>query len=160
MPLSFTPLLLLKLLHVCDQWHSSRVFTPRTGWHCKLRPTTEGALSLPLAANFWSAVPASLRTECLDAVHELMRMQVMQIASSKEGALTNVQITVYGARLTMDSAVLGLASSGCGCCTVRVFMAGVLRSRTPLLVHAPARLKLLHTCDEWHSSRVFTPLTG
>jgi hypothetical protein len=26
----------------CDQWHSSRVFTPLTGWHCKLRPNTEG----------------------------------------------------------------------------------------------------------------------
>jgi hypothetical protein len=32
----------LKLLHVCDQWHSSRVSTPLTGWHCKLRPNTEG----------------------------------------------------------------------------------------------------------------------
>jgi hypothetical protein len=32
MPLSFTPLLRLKLLHACDQWHASRasvlVFTP------------------------------------------------------------------------------------------------------------------------------------
>jgi hypothetical protein len=26
-PLRFTPLLWLKLLHACDQWHSSRVFT-------------------------------------------------------------------------------------------------------------------------------------
>jgi hypothetical protein len=36
--------------HVCslqvsmfvNQWHSSRWFTPLTGWHCKLRPKTEG----------------------------------------------------------------------------------------------------------------------
>ena len=42
MPLSFTPVLRLKLLHACDQWHSSRVFTPLTGPHCKLRPNTEG----------------------------------------------------------------------------------------------------------------------
>jgi hexosaminidase len=33
MPLSFTPLLRLKLEHACDQCHSSRVFTPLTGWH-------------------------------------------------------------------------------------------------------------------------------
>jgi hypothetical protein len=32
----------LKLLHACDQWHSCWVFTPLTGWHCKLRPNTEG----------------------------------------------------------------------------------------------------------------------
>jgi hypothetical protein len=25
------------------QWHSSRVFTPLTGWHCKFHPNTEGA---------------------------------------------------------------------------------------------------------------------
>jgi hypothetical protein len=29
--------------HTCSlQWHSSRVFTPLTGSHCKLRPNTEG----------------------------------------------------------------------------------------------------------------------
>jgi hypothetical protein len=32
----------LKLLHACDQWHSSRASTPLTGCHCKLRPNTEG----------------------------------------------------------------------------------------------------------------------
>jgi hypothetical protein len=32
----------LKLLHVCDQWHSSRKFTPLTGWHGKLCRNTEG----------------------------------------------------------------------------------------------------------------------
>jgi hypothetical protein len=40
MPLVPTPVR-LKLLHVCDQWYPSRVFTPLTGWHCKLRPNTE-----------------------------------------------------------------------------------------------------------------------
>jgi hypothetical protein len=43
MTLSFTPLLRLK----CDQWHSSRAFTPLTGWHCKLRPNTEGQCHNP-----------------------------------------------------------------------------------------------------------------
>jgi hypothetical protein len=42
MPLSFTPLLCLKCCHACDQCHSSRVFTPLTGWHCKFRSNTEG----------------------------------------------------------------------------------------------------------------------
>jgi hypothetical protein len=32
----------LKLLHACDQWHFSWVFTPLTGWHCELRQNTEG----------------------------------------------------------------------------------------------------------------------
>jgi len=32
----------LKLLHACDQWHSSRVSTSRTGSHGKLRPNTAG----------------------------------------------------------------------------------------------------------------------
>jgi hypothetical protein len=47
MPLVSTPAR-LKLLHVCDQWHSSRAFTPLTGCHCKLRPNTEGAADAPL----------------------------------------------------------------------------------------------------------------
>jgi hypothetical protein len=42
MPLSFTPSLRLKRCHACDQWHSSRVPTPLTSSHCKLRPNTEG----------------------------------------------------------------------------------------------------------------------
>jgi hypothetical protein len=33
----------LEANHACDQWHSSRKFTPLTGWHCKLRPNTEGS---------------------------------------------------------------------------------------------------------------------
>jgi hypothetical protein len=33
-------LLRLKRCHACDQWHSSRMFTPLTGWHCKLRSQT------------------------------------------------------------------------------------------------------------------------
>jgi hypothetical protein len=41
MPLVPTPAR-LKLLQACDQWHSSRKFTPLTGSHCKLRPNTEG----------------------------------------------------------------------------------------------------------------------
>jgi hypothetical protein len=32
----------LKLLHACDQWHSSRVSTFLTSSHCNLRPNTEG----------------------------------------------------------------------------------------------------------------------
>jgi hypothetical protein len=37
-PLSFTPLLRVKLLQACDQWHSSRVSTFLTSSHCKLHP--------------------------------------------------------------------------------------------------------------------------
>jgi hypothetical protein len=59
---------------------------------------------------------------------------------------------------TMDSAVLGLGSSGCDCCAVRVFDRN-LHSRMPL-VPTHVRLKLFHACDQWHSSRKFTPLTS
>jgi hypothetical protein len=41
-PLSFMPLLRLNILHAFEQWHSSRMFTPVTCWHCKLHPNTEG----------------------------------------------------------------------------------------------------------------------
>jgi hypothetical protein len=34
----------LKLLHVCDQWHSSRESTALTSWHYKFRPNTEGSV--------------------------------------------------------------------------------------------------------------------
>jgi hypothetical protein len=40
----FPRLLHLKLLHACDQCHSSRVSTFLTSSHCKLRPNTEGAV--------------------------------------------------------------------------------------------------------------------
>jgi hypothetical protein len=42
---------------------------------------------------------------------------------------------------------------------VRVFGRNVLHSRIPL-VPTPARLKLLHACYQWHSSRVSTFLTS
>jgi hypothetical protein len=35
----------LKRYQACDQWHSSRVFAPLTGSHCKLRPNTEGIVN-------------------------------------------------------------------------------------------------------------------
>jgi hypothetical protein len=44
-PLSFTPLFRLKRCRAYDQWHSSLVFTPLTGWHCKFRQSTEGTSS-------------------------------------------------------------------------------------------------------------------
>jgi hypothetical protein len=59
MPLSFTLLLRLKRCHACDQWHSSRAPTPLTGWHCKLRPATEGTGS------------RGTRHRACDADHEL-----------------------------------------------------------------------------------------
>jgi hypothetical protein len=44
MPLVPTPAR-LNLLHACDHWHSSRMCTPLTGWHCQLRLNTEGLQS-------------------------------------------------------------------------------------------------------------------
>jgi hypothetical protein len=39
---SFMPLVRLKLCRVCDQWRSSRVFTPLLPVALELRPNTEG----------------------------------------------------------------------------------------------------------------------
>jgi hypothetical protein len=48
----------LKHLHVRDQLHYSRVFTPLTGWYCKLRPNTEGTQTFP-TLHFLHIGPAS-----------------------------------------------------------------------------------------------------
>jgi hypothetical protein len=57
----------------------------------------------------------------------------------------------------IDSAVLWLASLGCG--TVRVFDRN-FHSRMPLSFTPLLHLKRCHACDQWHSFLVFTPLTG
>jgi hypothetical protein len=57
MPLVPTPAR-LKLLHACDQWHSSRKFTFLTSSHCELRPNTEG--SQPLVADSYTVRCSSL----------------------------------------------------------------------------------------------------
>jgi hypothetical protein len=89
-------------------------------------------------------------------------MHVYKTVSDGPGAdgdgTTGSPPPMYGARFsTMDSAVLGLASSGCGCCTVRVFQTGVY-TRGCHLTPRLLRLKLYHACDQWHSSREFTLL--
>ena len=88
MPLVPTPAR-LKLLHACDQWHSSRVSTTSYRYHRKLCRNAEDA--------FRGRVPADTKV----VVRPLARC----------------------AFFTMDSALLGLAALGCGCCTctVRVF---------------------------------------
>jgi hypothetical protein len=47
-------LLRLKLLRACDQWHSSRVFTPLTGWHGKFRHNTSRHRATLLQALLWA----------------------------------------------------------------------------------------------------------
>jgi hypothetical protein len=57
---------------------------------------------------------------------------------------------------TMDSAVLGLGSSGCSCCTVRVFRLK-FTLEDAIGSHAFAPLEaILHACDQWHYSREST----
>jgi hypothetical protein len=38
------PRLLASSEQACDQWHSSRLSTFLTGWHCKFRPNTKGTV--------------------------------------------------------------------------------------------------------------------
>jgi hypothetical protein len=47
----------LKLLYACDQCHSSQMFIPLTGWHCELRPNTEGIGRLVCAATDHELLP-------------------------------------------------------------------------------------------------------
>jgi hypothetical protein len=43
--------------HMCARFkHSSRVFTPLTSWHCKLRPTPEGATSNWISDSGWAGL--------------------------------------------------------------------------------------------------------
>jgi hypothetical protein len=61
----------LEALHACDQWHSSRVFTPLTGWHCKLRPNTEGMQPTSISMAY-DTVPIRLRVAAGGRVHRFV----------------------------------------------------------------------------------------
>jgi hypothetical protein len=121
MPLVPTPLLLrlMKLVHTRGHWHSSRVCTPLTGWHSKLRPNTEGNGHTDCNANPNSNpypnhhfCPNTEGTKCIGVL----------AASPQTLRIVFNSLEVRCSFFTMDSAVLGLGSLGCGCCTVwRVF---------------------------------------
>jgi hypothetical protein len=51
----------LTVFHVCDQCHSSRLFTPLTGWHCTFRPTTNSLEGLPCGWPILSGCQLSYR---------------------------------------------------------------------------------------------------
>jgi hypothetical protein len=143
MPLVPTPAR-LKFLHAGDQWYSSRAFPPLTGWHCQLRPNTEGMHVIRAAAS--TAARTSIGADFVlarmmgtHAIHAatspvpitstgaaIARVFLMDIlamfAKTSPATLTSSgAVRVRCAFLTMDSVVLGLAASGCDCCTVRVF---------------------------------------
>jgi hypothetical protein len=40
--------------HACNQWHSSRVSAPFTGWICKFRPNTVKVLALKSSQRDWN----------------------------------------------------------------------------------------------------------
>jgi hypothetical protein len=101
-------LLRLKRLHACDQWHSSRVFiAPLTGWRCKFRPNAEG----------------NGRTGCNPNPNPNLTMGSVQTlkATTPGSCVHQCAMLVRWSFSTMDSAVLGLGSLGCGCCTLLVF---------------------------------------
>jgi hypothetical protein len=106
MPLGFTPLLLrLKLLRVCDQWHSSRAFTPLTVATINCAQT--------LKATATQGAPLTLTLTLTLTINSC------RTAEGKRGPVLVVQSSIastggdpkHGARgLTMDSVVVGLAS--------------------------------------------------
>jgi hypothetical protein len=83
----------LKLLHACDQRHSSRKFTPLTGLHCTLRPNTEGLTSILLAI--------SRTAWCSLCAAEFM---VLALCGRVHGARVMWQSSWCLPTLTMDSA--------------------------------------------------------
>jgi hypothetical protein len=127
MPLSFMPLLRLKRCHARDQWHSSRVFTPLTGWHCTIRPNTVGTPADTMGETGYSSYSGGGYTQSGGS------SMFSESGRGNVGAGT----MGYGARFSDRN----------------------LHSRMPLVL-TPARLKFLHVCDQWQSSRVFTHLTG
>jgi hypothetical protein len=200
MPLDHTPARFLKLEHACDQWHSSRKFTPLTGVHCKLRPNTEGEQYQTLVKGMsrligrvdaYTAIsslqdvaaklkltkagrdrgedarylgrPSSSSFTCSN--HELCHHEIEERMHGTWGgrhhrplpALTMNSVTTlqdHRGAAVIDGIVTILERS------VRcAFVDRNLHSRMPL-DPTHVRLKLLHPCDQWHSSRVSTRLTG
>jgi hypothetical protein len=168
----------LKLLHACDQWHSSRVFAPLTGLHCKLRPNTEGNghtgcnpnpnpnpnpnhQFCPNTAGAFVQTGCSARA-CKGAVEpgRYARCPRFDHGFCCVRVRTIGLRLLYGARFHHGFCCVRVGTIGF-CCTVRVFrqkftLEECHLSFTPLLL----RLKLLQACDQWHASRVSTPLTS
>jgi hypothetical protein len=97
------------------------------------------------------------RTQQTTKVTVMLVMAGMVMAMATTFLTRLPSLTVRGALFTMDSAVLGLGSSGCSNSTVRAFRQKfALEDAIEFHAFAPW---LLPACDQWHSSRVFTPLT-
>jgi hypothetical protein len=82
--------------------------------------------------------------EAYDSEYEVLLLAEAEALAALEAAEVEVRWRVF----TMDSAVLGLAALGCGCCTVRVFQQGFAHLRMPLsFTPLLLRLKLLRACE-------------
>jgi hypothetical protein len=74
----------------CDQWHFSRKSTPLTGYHCKLRPNTEGFLDARRPTNEKAAKHAGT----LVAYHPILNIPAQQNINYNQTVLRTKQIHV------------------------------------------------------------------
>jgi hypothetical protein len=139
----------LKFLHACGQCHSSRVFTPLTSLRCKLRPNTEERASHLLTMNSATTpmtppLKAGLAPDGgLYVPETIPKVSMDDLASWQSLSYTDLAFKVMSLYIVRCA-----------------FFDRNLHSRIPFLVPTPARLKLEHVCDKWHSSRVFAHRTG
>jgi aconitase B len=110
------------------------VVTPLTGRHCKFRPNTEGDV----------VGTGSSRKSATNSILWFFGDDIPNVPNKRTGSVcigSKIAPIFYN---TMED-------SG----TVSAFSDRNLHSRMPLdATHV--RLKLLHACDQWHSSRKFT----
>jgi hypothetical protein len=120
-------LLRLKLLHACDQGHSSRESTF-------------------LPAGTVNSIPTlTVNSTPTLTVNSIPTLNVNSIPTLKVRFRLGAQVYIF---------VEVVDGVGVRC----AFSNKILHSRMPL-DPTHVRLKLLHACDQWHSSRAYTALT-
>jgi hypothetical protein len=91
--------------HACDQWHFFRVSTPLTGWHCKLRPNTEGQHPQPLwqrSVNVFAMSAAFARGQ-IEGAHVLLPQHVCTSNPTSRMATSFIHLLTLSTLITMAS---------------------------------------------------------
>jgi hypothetical protein len=157
------------------------VFTFLTGSHGKLRPNTEGnptatgpsysQLLQEFLPNFYGTAAAPFIREYITLMTTSAKEHGVIGPRKWEGRTASIFASVCQAYLTPEviiraGALVDAATAAAAAAsnphsrftnrTVRVFGRNL---HAGCHSHTPARLKLLHACDQWYSSRGSTPLT-
>lgn len=118
------------------------------------------ALALEVDASFWSSVPAEERVECLDAVQDLMHIQLVHIAVHANNPLTSVQLTVLLTTATIIDMLTGSIAPHLPS-VITPWMLGLLgvpwdpaidlRDVSPIVAQGPWRTDLIILRSYWQS---------